>query len=177
MSFSKTRSCSISYSYKGRFCSNFESIFVKTYLRKSRPVLLGILYRPPSKSEFVRHTHNVFTETGVLDKQQCYLLGDSNINLLFGKKKKLSATKVNRINGQNLPPLKNVYLDICFSFSLEHFFSIPNRVTSNNATLIDHVLTNSSQKISKSSVVELGIHHDLVCCTRKAPSPELNKYI
>ena len=177
MSFRKTRSSSISYSYKGRFCSSFGSIFVKTYLRKSKPILLGILYRPPSKSEFVRHIYNVFTETGVLDKQQCYILGDSNINLQFGKEKKLSATKVNRINGQNLPPLKNIYLDICFSFSLEHFFFIPNRVTSINATLIDHVLTKSSQKISKCSVVELGIHHDLVCCTRRAPSPKLNKHI
>ena len=36
-------------------------------LPKSKPILLGILYRPLNKSDFVKHI-NVFTETGVLNK-------------------------------------------------------------------------------------------------------------
>ena len=40
------------------------------------PILLGILYRPPDKPDFIKHINNVFTETGILDKQECYLLGD-----------------------------------------------------------------------------------------------------
>ena len=50
-------------------------------------------------------------------------------------------------------------------------------VTSKTAIVIDHVLTNSSQKVSQSGVIELGISdHDLVYCTRKTPSLKLNKH-
>ena len=37
--------------------------------------------------------NNVFTETEVLDKQECYLLEDLNINLILDEKK-FSSTKV-----------------------------------------------------------------------------------
>ena len=65
-------------------------------------------------------------------------------------------------------PLTKGYLDFFFSFCLEQLISIP---TSKTATLIDHVLTNSSQKVSQFGVIELGISdHNLIYCTRKAPS-------
>ena len=77
---------SIAYSYKDSFCSNTESIFVNIFfLPKSNPILPGILYRPPNKSDFDKHI-NVFTETRVLDKKDCYLLGDLNINLTLDEK-------------------------------------------------------------------------------------------
>ena len=56
----------IVYSYKNSFCSNIEHIFVGIFLSKSKPILLGILCRPPDKSDFVKHINSVFTETGVL---------------------------------------------------------------------------------------------------------------
>ena len=43
--------------------------FLKFFLPKSKPILLGILKRPPEKSDFFKPI-NVFTETGVLDKQE-----------------------------------------------------------------------------------------------------------
>ena len=49
---------SIAYNYKESFCSNTESIFVDIFLPKSKPVLLGILYRPYL-------INNVLTETGL----------------------------------------------------------------------------------------------------------------
>ena len=74
---------SIAYSYKNSFYSPTQSIFVDIFLPISEPILLGILYRPPDKSDFVKRINNVFTETGVLDKQECYLLRDLNINLIL----------------------------------------------------------------------------------------------
>ena len=63
------------------------------------------------------------------------------------------------------------------SFSLEQLISIPTRVTSKTSILIDHVLTNSSQKASQYGVVELGISdHDLVYYTRKTPLLNPNKH-
>ena len=76
-----------------------------------------------------------------------------------------------------MPPLTKGYLDFCFSFSLEQLISIPTGVTSMTATLIDHILTKSSQKVSQYSVIELGISdHDLVYCTRKTPLLKPNKH-
>ena len=49
-------------------------------------ILLGILYRPPDKLDFVKHINNDFTETGVLDKQERFLLRTLNINLLLAEK-------------------------------------------------------------------------------------------
>ena len=60
---------SMTYSYKDNFCSNIEIIFVDIYLPKSKAILLGILHRPPDKSDFVKSINNVSTETGVLDRQ------------------------------------------------------------------------------------------------------------
>ena len=168
---------SIAYSYKDSFCSNTESIFVDIFFPKSKPILLGILYRPPNKSDFFKHINNVFTKTGVLDKQECYLLGGLNIDLILDKKE-IFSNKSYRSNSQNLLPLTKGYLDFCFFFSLEQLISITIRVTSKTATLIDHVLTNCSEKVSQCSVIELGISdHTLVYCTRKTPSLKPNKHI
>ena len=48
---------STAYSYS--FCSNKESTFVDIFLPKSKSVLLGILYRPPDKLDFVKKINNV----------------------------------------------------------------------------------------------------------------------
>ena len=136
---------------------------------------MGIFYRPLDKLDFVKHVNNVFTETGILDKQECYLLRDLNINLLLDKRE-IFSNKSYKKNGQNLPSLTKGYLDFCFSFFLEQLISIPTRVTSKTAILIDHVLTNSSQKVTQSGVIELGkSDHDYVHCIRKTPSLKLNK--
>ena len=66
-------------------CVNI-SIFVDIYLPKSEPIPLGIWYRPPNKSDFVKPINVVLTETGILHKQECYLLGDWSIYSLKGKK-------------------------------------------------------------------------------------------
>ena len=69
------------------------------------------------------------------------------------------------------------YLDSCLSFSLKQLIAISTRITSKTATLTDHVLTNSSLKISQCGVIELGIpDHDLVYCTRRTHSLKLNKH-
>ena len=45
------------------------------------------------------------------------------------------------------------------------------------ATLTDHVLTNSSRKVSQWGVTDLGLSdHDLMFCTRKALRPKSHKH-
>ena len=139
-----------------------------------------ILYRSRDKLDFVQHINNVFTETGGLDKQECYLLRDLNFNLLLDKIEIFSNKSYCQsywTDCQNLLPLTKGYLDFCFFFSMEQLISIPTRVTSKTAILIDHVLINSSQKVSHYGVIELGISdHNPVYCTRKIPPLKLNKH-
>ena len=125
----------IEYNYKNSFCINPQSIFVHIYLLKSKPILLAISYRPPNKSDFVKHIDDVFTETGVLDKEECYLLGESNTNPHYGKE--IFGNKIYR-NGLNLTPLTKDFLEVCFSFSLKSLILQPTRVTSKTCTIINH---------------------------------------
>ena len=44
----------------------------------------------------------------------------------------------------------------------------PTRITANSSSLIDHILTNASDKISKAGIIDIGISdHQLIFCTRK----------
>ena len=93
-----------------------------------------------------------------------------------GRKRNFKQQKL-YIKYQNFPPLAKGYLDFCFSFSLKQLISIPTRVANKTPTLIDYVLTDSSQKVSQCSIIELGISdQDLVYCTKKKPSFKLNKH-
>ena len=88
---------SLAYNYKDNFCKNTESIFIDIFLPKTKPILIGILYRPPDKNDFVKNF---------------------NINILQNGEnvfeKKLSNSKLNSI-----PFIVTEYLDFAFSHSLE----------------------------------------------------------
>ena len=72
---------SISYNQKPNFCINTESILIEIFLPRTKPVLIGILYRPTDKYDFVSCQERTFSDTNVFESQECYLLGDFNINL------------------------------------------------------------------------------------------------
>ena len=72
---------SISYKRKPNFCINTENIFIEIFLPKSKPVLIGSLYRRPHKYDFVNSLEHIFRDTNVIPSQECYLLGDISINL------------------------------------------------------------------------------------------------
>ena len=43
----------ISFSYHGSLSENFENILIDILLPKSKPITLGIIYRPPGQSSFI----------------------------------------------------------------------------------------------------------------------------
>ena len=59
----------------------FSYIFIEIFLPKSKPVLIGTSYRPPDKYDLVNYLERTFSDTNVFESQECYLLGDININL------------------------------------------------------------------------------------------------
>ena len=107
----------LAYNYIHNFCKNTEGIFVDIFLPKTKPILVGILYRPTQKSDFDKNLEETFTRCDILDKQECYCLRHFNISLfhngenIFEKKGHISKLK-------SLPSLAKKYLDFGYSYSL-----------------------------------------------------------
>ena len=56
-----------------------KSISKEIYLPKSKPFMIGILYRPPDKIDIVTCLHQNFINT--LQIKQCHFRGDFNMKL------------------------------------------------------------------------------------------------
>ena len=73
--------------------------------------------------------------------------------------------------------LINKYQEFCQVFSLKQLITYPTRVTCNTSSLIDHILTNSAEKIFQSGIIDCGmLDHQLIFCTRKVKRTKFNKH-
>ena len=157
----------LSYNIRKDFSTEIENIFFDILLPNSKPILVGIVYRPPDESGFLSKLTEAIGSTESFDEQEVIILGDININLLNGK-----------FAGRLSLP-KN-YREFCSMHGLKQIIATPTRVTEKTATLLDHVLTNSKDRISQSGVLEIGISdHMPIFCTRKITHTKLfdHKYI
>ena len=127
---------SILYNGKPNFCINTESIFIEIFLHKSKPVLIGILYRPPDKYNFLNCLERAFRDNNAFESQGWYLLGNIDINLQPKDKEIFRLKPANTIN-KEIPHLTSSYLEFCFTHSLEQIIARPTSVTDQTATLID----------------------------------------
>ena len=109
-----------------------------------------------------------------LESNEVYLLGDFNYNLYQNEKhifKNFSKLTTN-VNTD----IKN-YIEFCSLFGLEQIIETPTRITCNSSSIIDHILTNSSEIISQSGVIDTGISdHQLIFCTRKKTKIKVNDH-
>ena len=93
------------------------------------------------------------------------------------KDKEIFRHKPKHTINKEIAHLTGSYLEFCFTHSLEQIITRPTRITDQTATLIDHILTNSPDKVSQSGVIDLGLSdHDLIYCTRKTSLPKSHKH-
>ena len=60
---------------------------------------------------------------------------------------------------------------------MEQIITRPTQVADQTATLIDHIVTNSPDKVSQSNVIGLGLsNHDLIYRTRRTSLPNSHKH-
>ena len=144
-----------SYNHETSFCRNTESIFIDIFLTKSKPILVGSLYRPFDKLDFIEHLNNSLKESNISNNQECYLIGDFNVNLLSGNK--IILEKQYSDSYSQASPIVKINIDLCFSHFLHQLIRKPTRTTKHTKTLIDHILTNSPEKIIQSGVIEMGL--------------------
>ena len=88
-----------------------QSIFIEIFLRKSKPVLIGILYRTPDKYDLANCLERTFSCTNVFECQECYLLGDININLQPKDKKEIFRDKPANTINKEIPHLTRSYIE------------------------------------------------------------------
>ena len=156
----------ISFNVRGDFSSEIENISLDIFLPKTKPILIGILYRPPDQSGFLDKLSTAISKTSCFDNQKVYILGDLNINLINNQKHTPNGIKR--------------YQEFYSIHSLKQLITSPTRVTENSSSLLDHVLTNSTDRVSQSGVVDTGYSdHQLIYCTRKVNRTTFNthKYI
>ena len=156
----------VSFNVRGNFSNEIENIFFDMLLPKTKPILIGILNRPPDQSKFLDKLSTAISETKNFDDQEVYILGDLNINLINNQKHTTNGIKR--------------YKEFCSLNGLKQLLALPTRINKNSTSLLDHVLTNSADRVSQFGVVDTGLSdHQLFYCTRKITHTKSNvhKYI
>ena len=103
-----------------------ESLFIEIVRPHERNVIVGIIYRPPNQNvnDFVIRMNDVLGKIS-RDNEICYLMGDFNLNLL---------------NNQNHNATVK-FLDGLYSHLFFPLITLPFRITSDTATLIDNIFS------------------------------------
>ena len=73
----------ICYNRRKSSSTDIQNIFVDILLPKTKPNLIGNVYRPPDQSGFLDKLSNAILNTPNCDSQEVYILGDLNINLNY----------------------------------------------------------------------------------------------
>ena len=132
---------------------DIEGIVFDILLPKTKPITVGIFYRPPDQYDFLEVLTNNLESIGYLNKE-IILLGDFNINLLKNGKY-IFENKSNQSDNSQTTLFKN-YKEFCNSFSLKQLIKEATRIACNSPdSLLDHILTNSPQNVSQYGIIDL----------------------
>ena len=140
--------------------SNYESLWIKVCLSKTKPIFLSVVYRPPSNGSDLDSTENLCAyylkqcKKQLPQSNEVFICGDLNCNML------------------NKYALSSKIKDLCSSLSLKQLIEEPTRITTHSSTLLDLIMTNSVN-VSKSGVLYSGISdHSLVYVITKFKRPK-----
>ena len=129
--------------------------------------MLGIIYRSLDQSSFIDEL-NIALKELASQGYEAYFLGDFNKNLFFEGQYVLKKSYAKLKEAQSNQRLLKPYLEICSAFVLTQQINKLTRSTLKTSALLDHILTNSKESVTRHAVISLGLSdHDLVLCTRK----------
>ena len=171
----------VNFDQRTDFPEDFEKIFIDIFLPQTKPILFGVVYRPPKDSDFLERLSDSIMNSKSFDAQEVIIMGDINIDLL-DKKNKFILEKGYRFskeesNYTHSISLTKKYVAFLRTFGLSQLIKEPTRVTDKTATLIDHILINTPDKITQSNVLRKSISdHDIIFCTRKHQMTKTGKH-
>ena len=132
---------------------------------KTKPISIGIVYRPPNDTNFLQLFAEILNSIDILESVM-FVLGDMNINILqngvnlLEKKVKIVIKKKGKIVISS--DVKN-YIEFCSTLGLKQLIKVSARITSNTFTLIDLILTSSSEKVVEAGIIETSLSdHQLI---------------
>jgi len=171
----------IHYNERTDFSNDFENIFIDILLPKTTPILFGVVYRPPSKSNFDELLTSCLLNSKGLDNQEVYILGDTNYNLLDRKGKYILKKGYRFSNDESnfTTPLylTKKYVELVRTFGLTQLIEEPTRTTDKTSSLLDHILVNTPSKVSQSGVLNKCLSdHDIIYMTRKHQNIKIGQH-
>lgn len=118
---------------------------------------MGVVYRPPSTLNFDELLANSISNSNSLDKQEVYILGDTNYNLLDKKNNLVIPSYTTPLY------LTKKYVELIHPFGLTQIIEEPTRTTDRTSTLLDHILLNTPSKVTQSGVLNKCLSdHDII---------------
>ena len=138
---------------------------------------MRFFYRLPNHNNFLDLVYDDFHKLNPENKE-VYILSDMNINVLVNGKSYLE--KDFKISDRNITAQSRKYKEFCSFFSLSQLIQSTTRITINSSTLLDHVLTNTPEKITHKGTHDTSISdHQIIFCTRKSQKykPNCHNYI
>ena len=149
----------LSYNVRDTLSDEIENIFVEIVLPTIYHILVGVVYRPTDKSDFLEQFSEAIINSTNFDKKEVYSLGDFNINVL---------------DDSNISKL---YKEICSLHGLKQVIELFTRITEKTSTLIEHIVTNSVENISQRGVLEMALpDHYATFYTRKTQKQKYHKH-
>ena len=131
---------------------SIETLWVEILQPKTKPILVGVAYRPPSQSDFYDIFEQTCHQIDDSNKHEIIILGDFNTDM----------------KGPLNSNLRRRLLEFQTTFDLDQLIVEPTRITPTSRTIIDLILVSDPAKISQSGVIEIGVSdHFLTYCTRK----------
>ena len=137
-------------------CKEIENLVFDILLPKSKPITLGVFYRPLNQGELMDLMVKKFSYLNLKDNE-IYLLDDFNIYLFQSSNYILNGKRSTTFQG-SVHTMINRYKEFCQIHSLKQLITCPTHVTCSISTLIDHILTNSIEKIFQSSISGISDH-------------------
>ena len=136
----------ISYVQKNVFPNVIENMFFEILLPKTTHITVGIMYRPPSQTNFLEILNMTFENVDIY-KKEIYILGDFNVNMYYNNR--YIFRDDNTISSKFLSHDVKNYHQLCTMFGLKQLIQSPTCVTCSTSTLIDHILTSTLQEFPK----------------------------
>ena len=143
-----------SYVQKCFFPNVIENIFFEILFPKTTPITVGIMYRPPSKTNFLEILNMTFEKVDI-DKKEIYILGDFDINMYHNNR--YIVCDDNTISSKFLShDIKN-YHQFCTMHCFKQLVQSLTHVACSTSTLIDHILTSAPSRVSQKGGISVSV--------------------
>ena len=139
---------------------DLECIWLEIKPKKSKPFLVGNIYRPPNSNSEWNAIFEDCIENVLREEKEIYLMGDINRDLLNNN-------------------VKKSWTDYMEPFGLTQLVSEATRVTRDYRTLLDHIYSNCPENVYSLNVPKIGLSdHFPIFCSRKmhVQPPKTNHY-